>query len=215
MTARCLSSTGRWRTLLGRLGRPARPRAGASTRGADSALKPAARLMIVVSIALAQETIARKRDEGAAEPPIHWPSAIAGLAGAIMLVVGVSWLASASGAPRRPLAVRSDGSETTAVQPTAIPAAAVRQIATEVPVATPVPNGEQLKVAATRGSGVNLRSGAGERSARVKTLSEGTLLDVIGPDSNADGLVWRNVREPNGNVGWVAATFVTAAGRNP
>lgn len=191
--------------------------------------------MIVMSIAVTQESIVRERDAGPAEPPIHWPSAIAGLAGAIMLVLGVSWLASASGAPRRPTAVRTDGSESTAVQPTAIPAAAVqptampamavqptaipaaavRQMASEVPVPTSVPNAERLKVTATRGSGVNLRSGAGERSARLKTLSEGTMLDVIGPDATVDGLVWRNVREPNGNVGWVAATFVAAIGRQP
>jgi hypothetical protein len=40
-------------------------------------------------------------------------------------------------------------------------------------------------------------------------VPEYTALVVIGPDRQIDGLVWRNVRVPNGSDGWIAASFLT------
>ena len=66
---------------------------------------------------------------------------------------------------------------------------------------------EQVKVANTRGAGVNLRTTPGERAPRMKTIPEGTSLVVVGPDEAVDGVAWRNVRDTSGAVGWVAASF--------
>jgi hypothetical protein len=39
-------------------------------------------------------------------------------------------------------------------------------------------------------------------------VPENTPLLVIGADRTVDGMVWRNVRAPNGNEAWIAADFV-------
>jgi hypothetical protein len=53
-----------------------------------------------------------------------------------------------------------------------------------------------------------LRAQAGERGQRLKTMPEGTTLDVIGTDTTADGIVWRNVRDASGTSGWMAGKFL-------
>jgi hypothetical protein len=108
-------------------------------------------------------------------PPIHWPSALVGLVLAVTLVVGVTWLASI----RRPDA-RVPVREAPAVSPMAETEPPVVVIPTPIPpppVRDPAPAApERLKVANTRGQGVNLRADASERAARIKVLPEGTLL---------------------------------------
>ena len=136
-----------------------------------------------------------------AEPPIHWPAAIIGLIVAIGIVVGVSWLATLRRPDQRPPthAASPAAQESLAVAPTPIPAPVLQP--------TPAP-AERVTVAQTRGLGVNLRAMPGEKSARIKTLPEGTQLEVVGPDERIGGVVWRNVRDPGGTVGWVAASFL-------
>jgi hypothetical protein len=135
--------------------------------------------------------------------PIHWPSALVGLVLAVFVVVGVSWLA----APRRtdrPLvassATAASAQSAPAVVPTPIPAPVV--------TAEPTPAPERVKVSFANGSGVNLRARAGERGQRLKSVPEGTVLEVIGGDETADGIAWRNVRDANGTAGWMASKFL-------
>ena len=151
------------------------------------------------------------------DAPIHWPSAIVGLVLATALVVGVSWFAAA----RRP-DVRG---VTTAAPSIGAPAPEAPIAVAEPPVAAPGPtpapliaqtsvaDADRLRVGDTRGSGVNLRAAANERATRIKTLAEGTPLELVGPDQRAEGIIWRNVREPGGAVGWVAGTFVVGPER--
>jgi hypothetical protein len=157
-----------------------------------------------MSIAITQLT-SRIRSVNATDDavPIHWPSAFVGLVLAVFVVVGVSWLA----APRRadrPLVASSATAVTTqpvqAVVPTPIPA----------PVLTPepAPAPERVKVSFANGSGVNLRARAGERGQRLKSLPEGSLLEVVGADETADGTVWRNVRDAGGTTGWMSSKFL-------
>jgi hypothetical protein len=147
-------------------------------------------------------------------PPIHWPSALVGLVLAVTLVVGVTWLASI----RRPDA-RVPVREAPAVSPMAETEPPVVVIPTPIPpppVRDPAPAApERLKVANTRGQGVNLRADASERAARIKVLPEGTLLEPVAGPEGAGGGVWQHVREPSGAVGWVASSFVTAASATP
>lgn len=64
-------------------------------------------------------------------------------------------------------------------------------------------------VSNTQGEGLILRSTPG--GAEITVLPEGTRLEQIGPDQDANGMTWRNVRAPDGTEGWVAAQFTTAA----
>lgn len=137
--------------------------------------------------------------------PIHWPSAVVGLALAVFVVVGVTWLA----APRRverPIAVAS------AVAPavTSVPVATVVPTPIPAPAVTvePAPVVERVKVANSLGAGVNLRAGAGEKQRRLKTMPEGSVLEIVGADQTADGMVWRNVRDATGASGWMAGRFL-------
>jgi SH3-like domain-containing protein len=61
----------------------------------------------------------------------------------------------------------------------------------------------------TENQGVRFRQRPSTQGQVLRSLPEGTVLEVVGPDSEADGITWRNVREPGGAVGWVAAEFVT------
>jgi len=156
-----------------------------------------------MSVAFSQLTSRVRSVNETSAPPIHWPSALLGLVLAVAVVVGVSWAA----APRadRPLAVAVANVEA----PTAVPEATVAPTPIPPPPPpTPEPVAERLRVANTNGSGVNLRARAGERGQRLKTVPEGTVLEVIGTDETSDGLVWRNVKDAAGTTGWVAGKFV-------
>lgn len=162
-----------------------------------------------MGIAISQVT-SRLRSVNTTEPaPIHWPSAVVGLALAVFVVVGVSWMA----APRRmdrPVAVAAAETVVQAqaaeIVPTVIPTPIPPP---PTPVAEPTPVVERVKVAGTLGAGVNLRAKAGEKGQRLKSMPEGSVLEIIGADQTADGMAWRNVRDASGASGWMAAKFLT------
>ena len=151
-------------------------------------------------VAISQFGSASPRISQSAAVPLHWPSAVLGLLLAIVLVTGVAGLAS----------MRRHGDRG---QPRVAATEAVDGLAQPTPIAMPTPQAslaaapEQVKVANTRGAGVNLRATPGERAPRMKTIPEGTSLVVVGPDQAVDGVAWRNVRDASGAVGWVAASF--------
>jgi SH3-like domain-containing protein len=51
------------------------------------------------------------------------------------------------------------------------------------------------------------REPAGEK---IKAWPDGTEMIAIGADAEADGRKWTNVRDPDGNEGWVAVEFLVA-----
>jgi hypothetical protein len=154
-----------------------------------------------MSVALPRSNDRFPNSVNADEPPIHWPSAVVGLGLAIVLVVGVSWLASARQPTSRVALVEAAPAAPAPVADAAPPAP-------PAPAATPIPVPESLRVASTGGHGVNLRASPGERALRIKTIPEGMPLEVIGADVRADGVTWRNVRDPSGAAGWVSASYV-------
>lgn len=96
--------------------------------------------------------------------------------------------------------------------PTPAPAlSATPQPATASPAATPTPPKPTPSVAArvanTGGDGVYLR-----HSPRLNDLwvawPDNTPLTLQGPEADADGTHWLQVRDPKGNVGWVPAQYV-------
>ena len=66
-------------------------------------------------------------------------------------------------------------------------------------------------VAGTSGLGVYLR-----RSPRVAdpltAWPDGTRLDIVGPDAQGDGLTWKQVRDPCGQVGWLPTRYAAPTG---
>jgi SH3 domain-containing protein len=157
-----------------------------------------------MSIAFSQLT-SRVRSVNATDAaPIHWPSALVGLALAVFVVVGVSWLASPRRADR-PLAMASAS--------VAAPEPVVTVVPTPIPpppagTAQPEPAAERVKVSNTNGVGVNLRAKASERAQRLKTMPEGSILEIVGTDETAEGLTWRHVKDAAGTSGYVAGKFV-------
>lgn len=87
--------------------------------------------------------------------------------------------------------------------------------ATEVPLTgtptvteTPTEPPEIIYVVAnTDGDGVNIRTATDDPES-IKVWEDGTEMVVVGPDVTAEGRDWKNVRDPDGNVGFVAADFL-------
>ena len=67
-----------------------------------------------------------------------------------------------------------------------------------------------LVVANTGGEGVYLRH-TPRLADKWIAWPDGTRLDVVGPDADGDGQHWKQVRDPDGHVGWVPAEYVVAA----
>jgi hypothetical protein len=68
-----------------------------------------------------------------------------------------------------------------------------------------------VRVANTGGQGVILRREPSTSAPRVAARAENTLLQIVGPDETADGRVWRQVQDSQGNRGWVPAAFLAPA----
>ncbi|MHB1006607.1 MAG: FxLYD domain-containing protein [Chloroflexota bacterium] len=67
-------------------------------------------------------------------------------------------------------------------------------------------------VAGTGGDGVYMRwLPSNNPEDRMREWAEGTKLEVVGDDLRAGGRVWKKVKDPAGDVGWVPAEFVITA----
>ncbi|MDA8219690.1 MAG: hypothetical protein M0Z94_18995 [Dehalococcoidales bacterium] len=89
---------------------------------------------------------------------------------------------------------------------TASPTPAPTQVAV-VPTNTPVPVPKRLVVGNTGGDGVVIRKEPGSGEV-IKGWADGTAMLVVGDDREAAGRTWKNVKDPDGNEGWVAADFL-------
>ena len=68
--------------------------------------------------------------------------------------------------------------------------------------------GAQFRVFNTEGQGLFLRQDHSGDSQVLKTLPDGTIVTVVGQDFSGPDRVWKNVREPDGSTGWVAADYL-------
>ena len=83
---------------------------------------------------------------------------------------------------------------------------------TEAPTAA-IPTlaiGAKVVVQGTGASGLNVRTGAGTSHARVKTLPDGAVLEIIGGPKEADGYTWYQVRDEAGSTGWAVVNYMKA-----
>lgn len=74
-------------------------------------------------------------------------------------------------------------------------------------IATPTATTPTLLVANTGGLGVYIRRTLSP-SDRIRAWPEGTNMVVVGADQQGEGRTWKNVKDPDGNVGWVPAEYL-------
>jgi hypothetical protein len=81
---------------------------------------------------------------------------------------------------------------------------------TIAPASSGEADGAQFRVFNTSSEGLFLRPDHSTEGTPLKTLSDGTIVTVIGPDFVGPDRVWKNVRDPEGSEGWAAADFLQA-----
>lgn len=92
--------------------------------------------------------------------------------------------------------------------------AADAAVATILPDATMLPTmtvsiaNAQVRVNGTGAAGLFLRKAPSRTAEVIKTLPDGTTLQVVGANKTVEDVVWRNVRDSDGNEGWVSAGYV-------
>jgi hypothetical protein len=102
--------------------------------------------------------------------------------------------------------------KTAASSPTRTAAPSSTATATALPTTTPTATAQPQAyvVGNTDGVGVWLR-----RTPRLDdyliSWVDGSRMEVVGPDVNANGLDWKNVRDPRGDVGYIPAQWLVPA----
>jgi hypothetical protein len=67
----------------------------------------------------------------------------------------------------------------------------------------------KMVVSGTQNEGLFLRPGPGTNHEPLKTLSENTVVTIIGDNvTDSSGILWLHVRDPEGSEGWVMAIWV-------
>lgn len=74
--------------------------------------------------------------------------------------------------------------------------------------------GERAKVIGADGGSVNMRAEPSTSAEAVTQVAEGTVVDIIGPNRDADGRTWRNVRSGD-KSGWIASNFLETVAAPP
>lgn len=122
---------------------------------------------------------------------------------------GASSAPSVAGGGRTPTATTTTGRPSPTAQRSPTPTAGQPPTPQASPTAT-VTQGARLLIGNTGGVGAWLR-----RTPRINdyliALVDGTPLEVVGPDVEAEGRAWKNVRDPQGNQGFVPAEWVVPA----
>ena len=87
------------------------------------------------------------------------------------------------------------------------PAADTSMSPTITPESTPDTRTKTCVVGNTGGEGVFIRS-APQTGEKIEAWWDGSKMVAIGPDEVAGGRSWKNVRDPDGNTGYVAAEYL-------
>ncbi|MGE3268821.1 MAG: SH3 domain-containing protein [Chloroflexota bacterium] len=96
------------------------------------------------------------------------------------------------------------GSPVIVASPSPAPGTAIGPAASPTAAAA----GVRMKVANTDGQGANMRQRPSTTAPVLRTLPEGTSVEAIGGETNAEGRNWRNIREANGQTGWIASELL-------
>ena len=79
------------------------------------------------------------------------------------------------------------------------------------PTTSSASSGTRMQVAKTDNQGVRMRAQPSSTASVAGVLSEGTVVEIVGEDRQADGVTWKNVRAPGDGRGWVSSEFLVAA----
>lgn len=124
------------------------------------------------------------------------------------LILGVLLIGTLACSPRPQ---STDNAEAVSQASPGIPSAtAAVTAATPSPTTAPTPTPREYVIANTGGDGVFIRR-TPDQEDRIKAWPDGTRMVVIGDDLERDGILWRTVRDPDGNEGWIPAEYLTAA----
>jgi uncharacterized protein YgiM (DUF1202 family) len=84
----------------------------------------------------------------------------------------------------------------------------------ETPVATAAPTSAGLaiggKATVAASSGLKMRSAAGTSASQVKTLANGSVVEILDGPQEANDYTWWQVRDEAGITGWVAGEYLEA-----
>ncbi|MEO6061828.1 MAG: SH3 domain-containing protein [Thermoflexales bacterium] len=91
--------------------------------------------------------------------------------------------------------------------PTALPGAPA------TPGAPSVRIGGYVRIVDTGPNGLNFRKEPSRTSERIRSLAEGSVFEVVGGPTSADGLTWWKLKDADGNVGWGASDYLQPAAK--
>jgi hypothetical protein len=136
--------------------------------------------------------------------------------GIAVLLVGVliALLASARSAEREAglgFGDENTGANVPALDITPIIAQPEEPAAEVEPAAPPATSFGRFTVVGTGGQGLLLRPGPSRDGTPLATLPDGVQVEQIGEDVAGPDFVWRQIRAPGGQEGWVAVDFLVAA----
>lgn len=72
---------------------------------------------------------------------------------------------------------------------------------------TPVP-ARSARIVNTEGEGANMRRAPSVSAQRVKLVTEGTVVELVGGEQRGDGYTWRNIRDADGSSGFVIVDYL-------
>ena len=79
---------------------------------------------------------------------------------------------------------------------------------TPAPVVTTPGSGRKTAVVTGTGDVGGLKLRKAPNGELIDSLPDGTVVEILGESQTAVGLEWRNVRDPKGREGWVAAQYL-------
>lgn len=85
---------------------------------------------------------------------------------------------------------------------------------TSTPAPTPTFAPQTWVVWRTGGDGVYIRKSPSSGD-KLKVWPEGAPMLVIGYDQEAEGKTWKNVKDPDGNIGWIPAEYLAVPTATP
>lgn len=131
-----------------------------------------------------------------------------GCLGLIVLLLLLGWCVGRARVPS-PQARPASPAAHSPPTPAALPASPAGQ---SLPTPTALAEPRTVVVGNTGGIGVYIRR-TPRMEDKLVAWPDGTVLEVVGDDAHAEGRLWKKVRDPRGNVGWVPAEFTVEVGQ--
>jgi hypothetical protein len=153
----------------------------------------------------------KEEDQQVVAPQLLWRATLA-LSLLFLLVLSIG-LPSRFGLPVVALTIATPAATavpTVYATPTARPAMAILPTPSNTPTITPTPVPQRYRVANTGGDGAAVRESPSKAGRLLAGWPDNTILTEAGPDAQGDGVSWKQVRDPKGNVGYTQAQYLIA-----